>query len=159
VPAANLLGADGQGFTQIVEQLPYERLMIAVSAVSTAERALAITTRHARSRMAFGGPLMDLQHTRFTLADCATLVRVGRVFLDDCVQRFLAGRLDGATAAMAKSWLTDCEWRVVDACLQIHGGSGYVLDSPIARMWANARAPRIYGGANEVLKELIASSL
>ncbi len=159
VPAANLLGTEGQGFTQIVEQLPYERLMIAVSAIATAERALALTTRHARERRAFGGPLMDLQHTRFTLADCATHARVGRVFLDDCVRRFLGGTLDGATAAMAKSWLTDCEWRVLDACLQLHGGLGYVLDSPIARMWVNARAPRIYGGANEVLKELIASSL
>ena len=160
VPTANLLGpVEGRGFSQMMEQLPYERLQIAVGAVATAERAVALTIRHVKDRKAFGKPLMDLQNTRFKLASCQTEARIGRVFLDDCIGRFVAGKLDDATAAMAKYWLTDCQCRIVDECVQLHGGYGYMTEYPIARMWADSRVQRIYGGSNEVMKEVIAWSL
>lgn len=160
VPAANLLGAaEGKGFSQMMEQLPYERLTVGVSAVATTESAVAVTSRYVKERTAFGKPLMDLQNTRFQLAQCMTEARIGRVFLDHCIERFLAGELDDATGAMAKYWLTDSECRVVDACVQLHGGYGYMKEYPIARMWADSRVHRIYAGTNEIMKELIAWSL
>jgi acyl-CoA dehydrogenase len=160
VPAPNLLGpAEGSGFAQMMEQLAYERLSIAVSAVAAMERAVAITTRYVKERKAFGQPLIDLQNTRFKLAECGTLAHVGRVFLDSCIERFVAGQLDDASAAMAKYWLTECQCRVVDECVQLHGGYGYMAEYPIARMWTDARVQRIYGGTNEIMKELIAWSL
>jgi acyl-CoA dehydrogenase len=160
VPVANLLGAaEGRGFSQMMEQLPHERLTVGVSAVATTESAVAVTSRYVKERTAFGKPLMDLQNTRFQLAQCMTEARIGRVFLDHCIERFLAGELDDATAAMAKYWLTDSECRVVDACVQLHGGYGYMREYPIARMWADSRAHRIYAGTNEIMKELIAWSL
>ena len=160
VPASNLLGpAPGQGFTQMLEQLPYERLTVAVSAVATAEQALAITARHVKERTAFGKPLIEFQNTRFKLAECRTEARIGRVFLDDCLERFLAGERDAVTCAMAKYWLTDSECRIVDECVQLHGGYGYMAEYPIARMWADSRVQRIYAGTNEIMKELIACSL
>lgn len=156
VPASSLLGpAEGKGFSQMMEQLPYERLMIGVTAVATAEQAVAITSRYVKERMAFGKPLLDFQNTRFKLAECKTEAHIGRVFLDNCIQRFIAGELDSVTAAMAKYWLTDCQCRIVDACVQLHGGYGYMMEYPIARMWADSRAQRVYGGANEIMKELI----
>ncbi len=159
VPASSLLGsAEGKGFSQMMEQLPYERLTVGVSAVATMERAVALTTRYVKDRTAFGKPLIDFQNTRFQLAQCMTEARVGRVFLDHCIERFLAGELDDATAAMAKYWLTDSECRVVDACVQMHGGYGYMMEYPIARMWADSRAHRIYAGSNEIMKEVIAWS-
>ena len=160
VPGGNLLGAaEGNGFAQMMEQLPYERLSIGVLAVAAAERAVAITTRHVRDRAAFGKPLMDLQNTRFKLAECKTQAHIGRVFMDDCIERFIAGSLDEASTAMAKYWLTECQCRVIDECVQLHGGYGYMTEYPIARMWADSRVQRIYGGTNEVMKELIACSL
>jgi acyl-CoA dehydrogenase len=157
VPAANLLGgAEGRGFAQMMEQLPYERLSIGVLAVAAMERAVALTARHVKDRSAFGKPLIDLQNTRFKLAECRTQAHVGRVFVDSCVERFIAGRLDDATTAMAKYWLTECQCRVIDECVQMHGGYGYMTEYPIARMWADARVQRIYGGTNEIMKELIA---
>ncbi|HLX79259.1 MAG TPA: acyl-CoA dehydrogenase family protein [Burkholderiales bacterium] len=160
VPAENLLGsAEGSGFPQMMEQLPYERLSIGVLAVAAAERAVAITTRHVKDRAAFGKPLMDLQNTRFRLAECKTQTHIGRVFLDSCIERFIAGRLDDASTAMAKYWLTDCQCRVIDECVQLHGGYGYMTEYPIAHMWADSRVQRIYGGTNEIMKELIAWSL
>lgn len=160
VPAANLLGGhEGRGFAQMMEQLRYERMQIAVGAVSVAERAVALTLRHVKERKAFGKPLLDLQNTRFKLAACQTEARIGRVFLDHCIGQFLAGRLDDATAAMAKYWLTDAQCRIVDECVQLHGGYGYMAEYPIARMWADSRAQRIYAGSNEVMKEIIAWSL
>ena len=160
VPAANLIGpAEGRGFSQMMEQLPYERLSIAVSAVASIELAVAITARHANERKAFGKPLMDLQNTRFKLAECKTQAHIARVFLDSCIERFIAGQLDDASAAMAKYWLTECQCRVIDECVQLHGGYGYMSEYPIARMWADSRVQRIYGGTNEVMKELIAWSL
>ncbi|HUF82051.1 MAG TPA: acyl-CoA dehydrogenase family protein [Burkholderiales bacterium] len=160
VPVANLLGAtEGLGFSQMMEQLPYERLSIGVLAVAAAERAIAITARHVKERTAFGKPLMDLQNTRFRLAECKTRTHVGRVFLDSCIERFIAGRLDDVSTAMAKYWLTECQCRVIDECVQLHGGYGYMTEYPIARMWTDSRVQRIYGGTNEIMKELIAWSL
>jgi acyl-CoA dehydrogenase len=160
VPASSLLGpAEGKGFSQMMTQLSYERLMIAVAAVASAEQAVAITTKHAKERMAFSGALIELQSVRFKLAECKTEAQIGRVFLDRCIEDFIAGKLDSSTAAMAKYWLTECEGRILDACVQLHGGYGYMTEYPIARMWADSRVRRIYAGANEIMKELIGCSL
>jgi acyl-CoA dehydrogenase len=160
VPAANLLGGvEGKGFAQMMEQLSYERLTVSVGAVATAERAVAITTRYVQERTAFGKPLMEFQNTRFKLAECKTEAHIGRVFLDNCIERFTAGQLDDITTAMAKYWLTECQCRIVDECLQLHGGYGYMMNYPIARMWTDSRVQRIYAGTNEIMKEVIAWSL
>jgi len=160
VPASNLLGeAEGKGFFQMMEQLPYERLTVAVTAVAMAEEAVALTTRHVKERTAFGKPLIDFQNTRFKLAECKTEARMGRVFLDNCLERFMAGTLDDMSCAMAKYWITDCECRIVDECVQLHGGYGYMAEYAIARMWTASRVHRIYAGSNEIMKELIAGSL
>jgi acyl-CoA dehydrogenase len=160
IPVANLLGAvEGRGFSQMMEQLPYERLIVAACAVATIERAVAITSRYVKERSASSKPLIDFQNTRFQLAQCMTEAHVGRVFLDSCIERFIAGELDDATTAMAKYWLTECQCRIVDQCVQLHGGYGYMMEYPIARMWIDSRAQRIYAGTNEIMKELIAWSL
>ena len=160
VPAVNLLGpAEGKGFFQMMDRLPYERLTVGVSAVAMAEHAVAITTAYVKERTAFGKPLIDFQNTRFTLAECKTAAHIGRVFLDNCIERFMAGRLDDITAAMAKYWLTDSQCRIVDECVQLHGGYGYMTEYPIARMWTDSRVQRIYAGTNEIMKELIACAL
>lgn len=160
VPASSLLGGtEGKGFGQMMEQLSRERLAIAISAVATAERAIAITSKYVKERMAFGKSLVEFQNTRFKLAECKTEAYIGRIFLDHCIQRFIASALDDTTAAMAKYWLTECQGRIVDECVQLHGGYGYMLEYPIARMWADSRVMRIYAGTNEIMKELIASTL
>ncbi|MET7749152.1 acyl-CoA dehydrogenase family protein [Micromonospora sp. NPDC005367] len=160
VPAANLLGdAEGLGFVQLMQQLPQERLVIGVGAVAAMERAVELTVAYAKERTAFGKPLLGHQNTRMVLAECATRTRASRVFLDDCISRHAQGELDVATAAMAKYWLTDGQCEVVDRCLQLFGGYGYTTEYPIARMYADARAQRIYGGTNEIMKELIARAL
>ena len=159
VPVANLLGGEGRGFSQMMEQLPYERLTVAATAVASMERAVALTIQYVKDRSAFSKPLVDFQNTRFQLAQCLTETRIGRVFLDDCIERFIAGQLDDVTTAMAKYWLTECQCRIVDECVQLHGGYGYMTEYPIARMWADSRAQRIYAGTNEIMKELIAWSL
>jgi acyl-CoA dehydrogenase len=159
-PAGFLLGSgEGRALFQIMDQLRYERLSIALSAVAGAEHAVEITTQHARERKVFGKPLLDLQNTRFRLAECKTEAHIGRVFIDNCIEQFIAGRLDAVTAAMAKYWLTDCECRIIDQCVQLHGGYGYMQEFPIARMWVDSRVQRIYAGSNEVMKELIGSAL
>ncbi len=160
VPASNLLGsAEGKGFSQMMEQLPYERLSLSVGALATAEQAVAITTKYAKERTAFGKPLIDFQNTRFKLAQCKMEAYIGRVFLDHCIQSYLAGQFDAITAAMAKCWLTECECRIIDECVQLHGGYGYMMEYPIARMWADSRVERIYGGTNEIMREVIGWSL
>jgi acyl-CoA dehydrogenase len=160
VPASNLLGAaEGKGFFQMMEQLTRERLTIGVAAVATAEQAVAITARYVKEREVFGQALIEFQNTRFKMAACKTEAHVGRVFIDSCIQRFIAGDMDPVTAAMAKYRLTDCEGRVVDECLQLHGGYGYMTEYPIARMWADARMHRIGGGTNEIMKEVIGWSV
>ncbi|UZK64756.1 acyl-CoA dehydrogenase family protein [Sphingomonas sp. M1-B02] len=160
VPADNLLGsAEGMGFRQLMAELPRERLVIAVSSVVTMEKALEVTTAYVRERQAFGQAVFDFQNTQFKLAECKAKAVVAKVFVDDCIERQLAGTLDLSTAAIAKLWVTDSEWQVVDECLQLHGGYGYINDYPIARMWRNARVQRIYGGSNEIMKVLIARGL
>src|SRR6266851_2145273 len=160
VPSANLLGtAEGAGFSQMMEQLRYERLMIGVGAVATVERAVAITTKYAKERKAFGQALIEFQNPRFKLAQCKTEAHIGRVFIDNCIMRFIAGQLDPVTAAMAKYWLTECQCRIIDECVQLHGGYGYMTEYPIARMWMDSRVQRIYAGTNEILEELIGWSL
>lgn len=159
-PTANLLGTEeGKGFAQMMEQLPYERTMVGVGAVAAMEQALEITTQYAKERKMFGKTLFDLQNTRFKLAECKTEAYIARVFLDNCIQQVIAGTLDTATAAMAKWWLTDKQFQIADECLQLHGGYGYSLEYPIAHIWADSRVQSIYGGANEVMKELVAHSL
>lgn len=159
VPAHQLLGTEGRGFHQIMAELPQERLIIGITAVGAVELALELTVRHTKERNVFGAPLLDLQHTRFQLAECATLARVGRRFLDDCVVRHAREGLDDATAAMCKWWLTEVQCDVIDRCLQLFGGYGYMREYPIARLYVDARAQKIYGGANEIQKEIIARSL
>jgi acyl-CoA dehydrogenase len=160
VPATNLLGSgEGLGFVQLMQQLPQERLSIAIGAVAAMERVIELTVDYTRERKAFGQELMGFQNTRFELAECATQTHVARVFLDDCIERHLAGELDAATASMAKYWCTEQQCDVVDRCLQLFGGYGYMLEYPIARAYADARVQKIYGGTNEIMKELIARSL
>lgn len=159
VPAANLLGAEGSGMHQLMGQLPQERLIIAVQGIAAAERALALTIDYVKQRRAFGQALIEFQNTQFKLAECKTEVTIGRVFVDHCLDRHLRGQLDSATASMAKYWVTDLQCRVIDECLQLHGGAGYMLEYPIAQMYRDARAQRIYGGSNEIMKVLIARGL
>jgi acyl-CoA dehydrogenase len=160
VPASNLLGdEEGQGFRQLMQQLPRERLLIAVAALGTMQRALDETLAHVRERQVFGAPLLALQHTRFTLAECRTEAALCEAYVDQCIVRQLAGTLDVPSAAMAKWSATDKLGRIVDACLQLHGGYGYMAEVPIARMYVDARVQRILGGTNEVMKELIARAM
>jgi acyl-CoA dehydrogenase len=160
VPACNLLGGEeGRGFYQMMEQLPYERLGVAVGAVATTEQAVAITTKHCKDRTAFGKTLIEFQNTRFKLAECKAQAHIMRVFVDSCIQRLIDGKLDTPTAAMAKYWLTERECAIIDECVQLHGGYGYMMEYPITRMWADSRVQRIYAGTNEIMKELIARSL
>ncbi len=160
VPTANLLGgAEGQGFVQLMQQLPQERLEIGTTAIAMAERALALTIDYVKERQAFGQKIIDFQNTQFRLAELKTEITIGRVFYNDCVARHIAGGLDPATASMAKYWLSDLQGKVVDQCLQLFGGYGYMNEYPIARMYRDARVQRIYGGTNEIMKLLIARGL
>ncbi len=160
VPAANLLGAsEGRGMLQMMDQLPYERLSIALSAVAASERAVELTAEYVKARQVFGKPLLEMQNTRFKLAECKTECQVGRVFVDNCIERFIAGDLDAVTAAMAKLWLTESQCRIIDDCVQLHGGYGYMQEYPISRMWVDARVQRIYAGSNEIMKEVVGSSI
>ncbi len=150
---------EGKGFAQMMEQLLYERTMVGVGAVAAMERAVEITTQYSKERKMFGKTLFDLQNTHFKLAECKTEAYIARVFIDNCIQQVIAGTLDAATAAMAKWWLTDKQFQIADECLQLHGGYGYCTEYPIAHIWADSRVQRIYGGANEVMKELVARTL
>jgi acyl-CoA dehydrogenase len=160
VPRANLLGGvEGQGFIQLMRQLPQERLLLAISAVAAMEKSVALTLAYAKERTAFGKPLFAFQNTKFVLAECDTLVTVGWSFLDDCIEKHLVGELDIATAAKAKWWLTEQQCTVVDRCVQLFGGYGYMAEYPIARLYADSRVQKVYGGANEIMKEIIARTL
>jgi acyl-CoA dehydrogenase len=160
VPVECLLGnGEGQGFVQLMSDLPYERMIVAVQAQAAMEGALEETVRYAKERRAFGKTLLEFQNTRFKLAEAATQVRVGRIFIDRCIAEVLRGSLDAPTASMAKWWLTDLQQRVLDECVQLHGGYGYMNEYLVARLYADARVTRIYGGTNEIMKELIARSL
>jgi acyl-CoA dehydrogenase len=160
VPAQNLLGGvEGQGFFQLMRQLPRERLSIAVGGVAMAEAAVVEAVNYAKERHAFGRPILDYQNTKFVLAECKADVLAGKTLVDHCISRYLDGNLDAATASMAKVWVSDMQCKVVDKCLQIFGGYGYIMEYPIARMYADARVQKIYGGTNEILKELIGRDL
>jgi alkylation response protein AidB-like acyl-CoA dehydrogenase len=160
VPVANLLGeAEGQGFTQLVTKLPQERLSIAVAGVSAARAALEWTLEYVKERKAFGQPIGSFQNSKFVLAEIATEVDIAEHYVDDCVRALNAGELDAVDASKAKYWCTELQGRVVDRCLQLHGGYGYMNEYPIARAFADARITRIYGGTTEIMKEVIGRSL
>ena len=160
VPLANVLGGEeGRGFAQLMTELPYERTIIGVAGVAAIERALHLTVEHAKERRAFGQLLIEMQNTRFVLAEMKTEATVARIFIDRCIEDMLAGRMDTVRASMAKYWISDLQCKVVDGCVQLFGGYGYMLEYPIAQMYVDARVQRIYGGANEIMKEIIARSL
>lgn len=160
VPASNLLGErEGEGFYQLMAQLPQERLAIAITAVGYAELAFELALDYTRQREAFGQKVFDFQNTRFTLAEVSTEVLVARTFLDHCVALHVDGQLDAAMASRAKYYSTDLQGTVIDRCVQLFGGYGYMLEYPIGRLYADARVQRIYGGTNEIMKELIARNL
>lgn len=152
-------GAEGQGFAQLMTELPYERTILGVAGVAAIERALRLTIDHTRERRAFGQALIDMQNTRFVLAEIKTEATIARIFIDRCIAETIAGRMDTVTASMAKYWISDLQCKVIDQCVQLFGGYGYMLEYPIAQMYVDARVQRIYGGANEIMKEIIARSL
>jgi acyl-CoA dehydrogenase len=160
VPADNLLGLqEGQGFTQLMVQLAWERLQMAVGSTVNMEEAVRLATDYARERQVFGKPLFAFQNTQFKLAECATVATVARTFVDTLIVRLLAGELDVATAAKAKLWTSEQQCHVIDECLQLFGGYGYMTEYPIARLYADARAGRIFAGASEIMKTIIARTL
>lgn len=159
-PRENLLGGEeGKGFAQLMQQLPQERLIIAVGAVAAMERAVRLTADYTKERKAFGQPIIEFQNTAFTLAERKTEAMIARVFVDFCIERLIAGDLDAVTASMAKWWCTQKQVETVDECLQLYGGYGYMQEYPISRMFIDSRIQKIYGGTNEVMKLLIARSL
>lgn len=159
IPVENLLGEEGSGFYQLMEQLPQERLSIAVIAVAACETALELTLKYCQERVAFGRPIGTFQHSRFKLAEMKTETEIARVFVDRCIMELNAGNLTAADAAMAKWWTTELQERVVDQCLQLHGGYGYMLEYPIAKAFLDSRVQTIYGGTTEIMKEIIGRSL
>ncbi|CAM3096674.1 Acryloyl-CoA reductase (NADH) [Sphingomonas antarctica] len=159
VPITNCLGEEGKGFIYLMSELPQERLSIAVSAQTSAQKAYDMTVEFCRDRKAFGKPVIDFQNTRFTLADLKSKLQVGWAHLDWALTRLLAKQLTPEEGAAAKLWHTELQWETVDKCLQLHGGAGYMNEYPIARMWRAARVTRIFGGTNEIMKELIGRKL
>lgn len=160
VPLTNLIGPEeGQGFYQLMKQLPWERLAIALTSLGSIDYAIAETVRYVQERKAFGHRVMDFQNTRFKLAECKTKAEVLRAFVNDCIARLEAGKLDAATASMAKYYGSQTQNEVMAECLQLHGGYGFMMEYPIARLYADARVQTIYGGTNEIMKDLIARSL
>jgi len=160
LPPENLLGSEeGHGFAQLMNDLPRERLIVTVHAQAMIERALALAIDYVKGRNAFGKKLIDFQNTQFVLAECKSEATIARVFHDHCIERYLSGALDTVTASMAKYWITDLQGRIIDRCLQLFGGYGYMEEYPISRMYRDARVMRIYAGTNEIMKLVIARSL
>jgi acyl-CoA dehydrogenase len=160
LPTENLLGPEeGQGFVQLMQELPQERLIVALHAGAMMERAVALTIDYVKQREAFGKKIIEFQNTQFELSECKTEVTVAKVFIDHCIERHVAGQLDTVTASMAKYWATDLLGKVCDRCLQLFGGYGYMDEYPISRLYRDARVMRIYAGTNEIMKLLIARSL
>jgi acyl-CoA dehydrogenase len=160
LPPENVLGSEeGQGFAQLMNDLPRERLIVVVHAQAMLERALALTVDYVKQRDAFGKKIIEFQNTQFVLAECKSEATIARVFHDYCIDRYLKGALDTVTASMAKYWITDLQGRIIDRCLQLFGGYGYMEEYPISRMYRDARVTRIYAGTNEIMKLLIARSL
>ncbi len=159
VPVGNRIGEEGNGFVQLMQQLPQERLNIAQAAVVSMERAIEITIDYVKERKAFGQRVLDFQNTKFKLAECKTEALIARTFVDQCLMKLMDGALDAATASMAKYWCTQKQCEIIDECLQLHGGAGYMDEYEISRMYADARVQKIYGGTNEIMKELIGRTL
>jgi acyl-CoA dehydrogenase len=160
LPAENLLGTqEGQGFAQLMSDLPQERLIVAVHAMAMIERALRLTIDYVKERQVFGKKVIEFQNTQFVLAEFKTEATLAKVFLDHCIGQHIAGKLDTVTASMAKYWITDIQGKIIDRCLQLFGGYGYMEEYPISRMYRDARVMRIYAGTNEIMKVLIARSL
>ncbi len=159
VPASHLLGHEGQGFVYLMQELPWERMQIAIGAVASAQQAIEDTMAYVRERKVFGNAVASFQNTRFKLAELQSQVQMARVFVDHCMSLLLAGELDAPTASMAKLNCTDMAGKVIDECLQLHGGYGFMWEYPIARAYADTRVSRIYGGTNEIMKEVIARSM
>ncbi len=159
VPVTNLLGEEGKGFSYLMRQLAQERLSVGVSAVAACETALEITLEYCKERTAFGQPIGSFQNSRFKLAEMKTEIEIARVFVDRCIDELNDGNLTPETAAMAKWWTSDLQKRVVDQCVQLHGGYGYMLEYPIARAYLDARVQSIYAGTNEIMKEIIGRSM
>jgi alkylation response protein AidB-like acyl-CoA dehydrogenase len=160
VPVQNLLGPEeGEGFRQLVANLPQERLSIAIAAVAASRTALDLTLAYVTERRAFGQPVGSFQNSRFVLAEIATEVDIAQHYVDDCVRALNAGELTAVDAAKAKWWTTELQGRVVDRCVQLHGGYGYMNEYPIARVFADARVTRIYGGTTEIMKEVVGRDL
>jgi len=160
VPASNLLGGEeGKGMYQLMSDLPYERILICVAGVAAMEGALAATLQYTKERKAFGQSVYEFQNTKFRLAEIATIVRIARTFVDDCIVRVAKGQLDTVTASMAKWWITDMQQKVLDECVQLHGGYGYMNEYLVCRLFADSRVQRIYGGTNEIMKEVISRAL
>ena len=159
VPAANLLGGENQGFIYLMQELPWERLQIAIAGVENAQAAIDWTVDYVKERKVFGTTVASFQNTRFKLAEMQTEVQIARVFVDKCISMQLDDKLDATTASMAKYWCSDLQCKVVDECVQLHGGYGYMWEYPVARAFADARVQRIYGGTNEIMKELITRSM
>ncbi|MCZ2807641.1 acyl-CoA dehydrogenase family protein [Modestobacter sp. VKM Ac-2983] len=159
VPAANLLGTEGHGFAHLMQNLPQERLHIAVSAVAAAETVLALTVEYVTTRTAFGRPIGSFQNSRFVLAELQTEVTIARTFVDECVRQLGTGDLTATDAAMAKWWTTELQNKVADRCLQLHGGYGYMSEYRVSKAWRDARVQSIYGGTNEIMKEIVGRSM
>jgi acyl-CoA dehydrogenase len=159
VPAQNLLGEANNGFIYLMQELPWERMQIAIGAIAKSEAAIQWTIDYVRERKAFGKTVASFQNTRFKLAELATEAQVARVFVDRCLDLLLVKQLDTATASMAKYWCSDIECKIIDECLQLHGGYGFMWEYPIARAYVDARVQRIYGGTNEIMKEVISRSM
>ena len=159
VPVANLLGRENEGFIYLMQELPWERLQIAIQAVANAQAAIEWTLAYVKERKVFGTTVASYQNTRFKLAEMQTEVQIAQVFVDRCMELLLVKKLDTATASMAKYWCSDLQCKVIDECVQLHGGYGYMWEYPVARAYADARVQRIYGGTNEIMKEVITRSM
>jgi len=159
IPADRILGEEGKGFVYLMQELAWERIQVAISAAAAMEAAVEMTVEYCKERKAFGQSLLEFQNTRFKLAEMKTIAQVGRTFVDECLSKVLVNELDAETASMAKLWTSDMQNKVIDECLQLHGGYGYMWEYPITRMYADARVQRIYAGTNEIMKEIIARGL
>ncbi len=159
LPASHLLGKENQGFIYLMQELPWERMQIAIAAIESAQAAIDWTVDYVKQRKVFGTTVSSFQNTRFKLAELQTEVQIGRVFVDRCLEALQEDKLDTATASMAKYWCSDLQGKVLDECVQLHGGYGFMWEYPVARAWADARVQRIYGGTNEIMKELITRSM
>jgi alkylation response protein AidB-like acyl-CoA dehydrogenase len=159
VPASNLLGAENRGFMHLMKELPAERLGIAISGIVDSQRGFDLTARYVKERRVFGKRVADFQHTRFELADIQTELQVTWAFIDQCIVEQARGELTPDKAAMAKLWTTELQFRILDRCLQLHGGYGYMEEYEIARLWADARAQRLYGGTSEIMRDIIGRAI